>query len=352
MAVIEEFIKNSRKNEILYVGSKNGPEKEAVLKFVAKMGFKNLEFKGITCGKLRRYFSFENFVDAFRVPVGFFQSLGIIRKFRPEVVFSKGGYVSVPVVLAARVLRVPIVAHESDVVPGLATRIAAKIANKVLLSFEESRKYFKGCSGARGRGGSAGASACVVVGNPIRNEILKGVKDNGLKLCGFHKFKPIVLVMGGSLGAMQVNNMVWDCLPELLKKYQIVHITGKGNLKFGLNKDGYKQFELLFDELKDVYAACDLIVTRGGANALAEVAALEKRVVIVPLGTASSRGDQIINAKVCSEKYGWQVLYGDVNRDQFLLAIEMAMNSEFRKEKASKLGSSAKVIFDLIHNLT
>jgi len=296
LAVIEEFIKNSRKNEILYVGSKNGPEKEAVLKFAAKMDFKNLEFKGITCGKLRRYFSFENFVDAFRVPLGFFQSLGIIRKFRPEVVFSKGGYVSVPVVLAARVLRVPVLAHESDVVPGLATRISAKVADKVLLSFEESKKYFKLDDKFKDK--------FIVTGNPIRSEILKGVKEKGLKLCGFHKFKPVVLVMGGSLGAMQVNNIVWNCLPELLKKYQIVHITGKGNLKFGLNKEGYKQFELLFDELKDVYAACDLIVTRGGANALAEVAALEKRAVVIPLGTASSRGDQIINAKFCSEKYG------------------------------------------------
>lgn len=343
LAVIEECNKNSRKHQILYIGSKNGPEKEAIVKYIAKNDLKNIEYEGIVCGKLRRYFSLENFLDFFKVPVGVIQSFVMVLKFKPEIVFGKGGFVSVHVFLGAFLVKlllrrkIFIIAHESDVTPGLGTKICAKFSDKVLLSFEESKKFLE-----KGE----------VIGNPVRGEVLRGNTENGLRLCGFNKFKPVILVMGGSLGAMQINSLVWDGLDALLKKYQVVHIVGKGNLKFGLHKVGYKQFELLFDELRDIYSACDVVVSRGGANSLTEIAALQKKAVIIPLGTLSSRGDQLVNAKVCAGLYGWQVLSGDITSTQFLMAIEMAEKSSFPKDLEVPHKKASKAIFDILFNLT
>lgn len=312
-------------------------------KYVAKNDLKNVEYREITCGKMRRYFSFQNFVDFFKVPVGVVQAFMMVLRFRPEIVFGKGGHVSAHVIIGTFFVRlflrrkIFVIAHESDVTPGLGNRICAKFADKVLLSFEESKKNI-------GKG--------EVIGNPVRGEILRGTAENGYKLCGFNKFKPVILVMGGSLGAMQINSLVWDGLDSLLKKYQVVHIVGKGNLKFGLHRNGYKQFELLFDELKDVYSICDVVVSRGGANSLSEIAALGKRAVVVPLGTLSSRGDQIVNARVCAGLYGWQVLSGEITLAQFLMAIEMAEKSSFPVDLEIPHKKASKVIFDLLFNLT
>ncbi|MFA4891541.1 MAG: glycosyltransferase, partial [Candidatus Gracilibacteria bacterium] len=195
-----------------------------------------------------------------------------------------------------------------------------------------------------GEGCGAAGGRVEVVGNPVRSWIMKGDEGKGLKLCGFNRFKPVVLVMGGSQGARQINELVWGNLDELLKKWQIVHITGKGNVKFGLKKPSYKQFDLLFDELKDVYAASSMVVSRGGANSLAEIAALEKKAVIIPLGLAASRGDQIVNARVCAEEYGWQVLYGEVTGEQFLRAIELAFDSEFKGEGRELKKAASRVV--------
>ena len=283
LAVIEEFIKRSRKHEILYIGAKNGPEKEAVNKFAQKNALKNLQVREIICGKLRRYFSFKNFIDAFKVPIGIIQSVRIINKFKPHIVFSKGGFVGVHVVVGCALvnfknkifkreaygeMKIHIFIHESDVEMGLSNKISCRFADKIFVSFEETKRYFGKRSVKTRR------DRIVVSGNPIRAEILKGSKENGLKLCGFHRFKPVILVMGGSLGSMQVNKLTWNNLDKLLGKFQVAHIVGKGNLDFGLKKQGYKQFELLFDELKDVYAASDVVVSRGGANSLAEIASL------------------------------------------------------------------------------
>lgn len=339
----------------MYIGATGGPEKAAVKKFIADNSLHHMKFEEIAAGKLRRYFSFQNFVDAFKVPVGIVQAMRLIRRFDPEVVFSKGGFVTVPVVIGAGIVnfgrrgrkkKIPIIVHESDLVPGLANKISARFASRILLSFEKSRDYFVE---KKGRGGNG--RKVEVLGNPIREDLMKGEADKGRKICGFHKFKPIVLVMGGSLGAAQVNHLVWDNLGPLLKKYQIVHITGKGHLKFGADKEGYKQFELLFEELKHVYAASSLVVTRGGANALAEVAALEKSAVIIPLGTASSRGDQIVNAKFCAEEYGWQNLVGEVSGERFLHAIDIAVGTPFAGEDVLHKRAS-KAIFELLFNLT
>jgi len=357
LAVIADFKTRSLKHEVLYIGEHAGVEKDFVMKFAVSHGFR-VEVREIICGKMRRYFSFQNFLDFFKVPVGIIQSIFILASFKPQVVFSKGGYVSVPGVIACGFLnffrkifgkeRIVLFVHESDVVPGIANRVGAKFADKIFVSFEESKKYFKK------------KSRVVVTGNPVRKDVLKGNKENGMKLCGFNRFKPVILVMGGSLGAMQINNLVWGNLDELLKRYQIVHIAGKGNIKFGLKKEGYKQFELLFEELKDVYAVSDLVVTRGGANSLAEIASMEKKAVVIPLGMASSRGDQIVNAKICSSEYGWQVLYGDVSSEQFRLAIDIAIGTEFAGGFSGGFSGgknnlhikAASVIVDMIYGLS
>jgi UDP-N-acetylglucosamine--N-acetylmuramyl-(pentapeptide) pyrophosphoryl-undecaprenol N-acetylglucosamine transferase len=346
LAVIEEFIKRSRKHELLYIGAKKGVEKDAVLRFALDLDLKKFEYKAVSSGKLRRYFSFQNFVDVFKVMFGVCHAVRVIRKFNPHVVFSKGGFVSVPVVVGTAWInfwrrlfgreRIHIFVHESDVTPGLANKIGSKFADKIFVSFEKSRDGF---------GSSSRKGLVEVVGNPVRRGVLKGSVEDGRKLCGFHKFGNVLLVMGGSQGAKQINELVWDNLDKILKKWQVVHIVGKGNLKFGLKKQGYKQFELLYDELKDVYAIASVVVSRGGANSLAELAALGKKAVIVPLGLEASRGDQIVNAKVCGEEYGWQVLLGKVGDEQFLRAIELAGEEEFKGGDV-KHGEAAKNIVD------
>lgn len=226
------------------------------------------------------------------MPIGILQARRILKKFKPDKVFSKGGYVSVPVVIAARMLKIPVILHESDLSPGLANRISARFADKICVSFKESKKYFQ-------------KKEVIVTGNPVRQLIFNGGKENGFKLTGFDSDKPIVLVMGGSSGAQELNDLVYSSLPVLLRHCHVAHITGRGkggldNIKGKLK--GYKQFEYLNDELADLYAITDLVVTRAGANTLAEISALGLPSVLVPLSTKASRGDQVENAKLFEEK--------------------------------------------------
>jgi UDP-N-acetylglucosamine--N-acetylmuramyl-(pentapeptide) pyrophosphoryl-undecaprenol N-acetylglucosamine transferase len=285
VAVIEGFKEKYPNTELLYIGSKNGPEKV----LAEKAG---VLFEAVACGKLRRYLSFENVKDFFRVPVGIFQARKILKEFKPDKVFSKGGFVSVPVCVAAWSLKIPVVLHESDFSPGLANRISAKFADTICVSFEESKKFFR-------------KKNVKVCGNPVRKMIFGGKKEKGFTLTGFTPDKPVLLIMGGSLGAKQINDLTFNNLPELLKHCQVVHITGKG--KGSINhvreklKD-YKQFEYLHEELADIYAITDLVVGRAGANTLAEISALGLPSVLIPLSLDVSRGDQIENAKIFEEK--------------------------------------------------
>ncbi len=286
---------------------------------VEKIG---IPYRGVSCGKFRRYFSFKNIVDIFKVPIGILQARKILREFKPDVVFSKGGFVSVPVVIAANWLGVPIILHESDAVPGLANRICARYAKKICIRFEETKQYL-----------SQYGSRVVFTGNPVRKSILTGDADSGYKFTGLDKYRPVVLVMGGSQGARQINNLVTAGLDELLKKFQIVHIRGRGNLDISLHKNGYAQYEYLDEQLKDIYAMCELIITRGGANSLAEIALLKKKALIIPLGTEASRGDQIDNSKIFVRKFGWAMLCGDISREDFVKAVELAHQNRFNNEE-------------------
>lgn len=282
VAILRKLKKELPDAKILYIGSKKGPEAT----MIPDLGF---AYKSVPTGKLRRYFSFWNFVDFFKIPFGIIAAYFILRKFKPAVVFSKGGYVSLPVIYAAHWLKIPIVLHESDASPGLANRLSAKKANLLCLAYEESAKHFP--SGLKK----------VVTGNPVRESILKGETERGYSTLGFSDVVPTILVMGGSQGAQKVNEAVFNIVADLVQHYQVIHICGKGKLPSDLKldeklRDRYKTFEYVDKELADYYAITDLVVSRSGANSIAEIEALEIPAILVPIGSAASRGEQMLNA--------------------------------------------------------
>ena len=265
--------------DIEYIGSVNGMEKDLIQAT-------GVPYHGISSGKLRRYFDWKNFSDPFRVIKGYGQAISLMKKIKPDVVFSKGGFVSVPVVLAAKHCHIPAIIHESDITPGLANRIAIKGAKKVCCNFPETMKYLP-------------SDKAVLTGSPIRLELFSGNADNALKLCKFPDHnKPVLLIIGGSLGSKIVNEAVRKVLPELLEKFYIIHLCGKGNLDNSLTGTiGYAQFEYASSELTDMFALADMAISRAGANSICEVLALHKPNILIPLSAAASRGDQVLNAK-------------------------------------------------------
>lgn len=265
--------------DIEYIGSVNGMEKDLIQAT-------GVPYHGISSGKLRRYFDWKNFSDPFRVIKGYGQAVSLMKKIKPDVVFSKGGFVSVPVVLAAKHCHIPAIIHESDITPGLANRIAIKGAKKVCCNFPETMKYLP-------------SDKAVLTGSPIRLELFSGNADNALKLCKFPDHnKPVLLIIGGSLGSKIVNEAVRKVLPELLEKFYIIHLCGKGNLDNSLTGTiGYAQFEYASSELTDMFALADMAISRAGANSICELLALHKPNILIPLSAAASRGDQVLNAK-------------------------------------------------------
>lgn len=264
--------------EIHYIGSSNGIERELIEK-------EGIPYHPIDAGKLRRYLSVKNLSDALRVFKGFGEAFGVLRKLKPDVVFSKGGFVSTPVVWAAYLNRIPVVIHESDVTPGLANKLSIPFATKVCYTFPETKQYLH-------------AEKSVLTGLPVRESLFAGKKEVGKKLCGFSTNKPVILVIGGSLGSKKINEVMRKALPELLKNFNICHLCGKGGLDNSLsNLQGYKQFEYVNTELQHLYSLADVIVSRAGATVLFEILALKKPALLIPLSKEASRGDQILNAQ-------------------------------------------------------
>lgn len=264
--------------DIQYIGSYTGIEKELIEPF-------GIPYHGISSGKLRRYFSVQNFTDPFRVLKGFREAHKLIRQLKPDVIFSKGGFLSVPVVLAGKRCKVPVIIHESDMTPGLANKIAIPSAAKVCCNFPETLK-------------SLPEGKAVLTGSPIRQELLSGNKIAAMDMCHFTSDKPVILVIGGSLGAVAVNNAVREALPELLKDFQIIHLCGKGKMDESLKDvEGYCQFEYIKNELRNLFALADIVISRAGANAICELLALHKPNLLIPLSANASRGDQILNAR-------------------------------------------------------
>lgn len=274
--------------EIKYIGSFDGIEKEIIIQ-------NNIPFFGISCGKLRRYFAVKNFTDPFKIIKGIAQAIKILSRERPDVIFSKGGFVAVPVVIAASIKGIPVVAHESDMTPGLANKLSAPFCDKLCVTFRESLKFIKENKG-------------VLTGSPIREEMLHGDKIRGKKICGFIDDKEILLIMGGSLGSKFINEEIRKKLEVILKEFNVIHICGKGNIDENLtDKNGYEQYEYVNKELPDFIKTADYIISRAGANSIFEFLALKKPTLLIPLSKKVSRGDQILNSK-SFEKEGYSLM--------------------------------------------
>ncbi len=274
--------------EISYIGSHDGIEK----KLIEDMG---IPYYGISSGKLRRYLNLKNLSDPFLVLKGIGEARKILKKLRPNIIFSKGGFVAVPVVLAARRLKLPVIIHESDMTPGLANKLCIPTAAKVCCNFPETAD-------------SLPADKAVVTGTPIRQELMQGNKLEALKFCHFTANKPVILVIGGSLGSVVVNDAVRQILPELLQNFQVIHLCGKDKLDPSLEgTEGYVQYEYIRKELADLFALADLVISRAGANAICEISALAKPNLLIPLSAKASRGDQILNAR-SFEKQGYSMV--------------------------------------------
>lgn len=320
--------------EIEYIGSINGMENGLI-------EAQNIPYHGISSGKLRRYFDWKNFSDPFRVLKGYGQAISLMKKLKPDVVFSKGGFVSVPVVLAARHCHIPAIIHESDITPGLANKIAIKGAKKVCCNFPETMKYLP-------------PEKAVLTGSPIRQELFKGNPQNALHLCNFPDHsKPVLLIIGGSLGSRIVNEAVRKILPELLKEFYVIHLCGKGNLDNSLTGLlGYAQFEYANEELTDMFALADIAISRAGANSICELLALHKPNILIPLSAAASRGDQVLNAN-SFKKQGFSYVIEEENlTDQTLLTAvkEVYSNKDKYIKNMSESGQmdSISTIISLI----
>lgn len=323
--------------EIEYIGTEDGIERKIIEK-------ENIKYHIIESGKLRRYFDFKNFTDPFKVIRGIEQSKKIIRTVKPDIVFSKGGFVSVPVVIAASKCNVPVIAHESDITPGLANKIASFYCNKICVTFPETLGIIK-----KGKG--------ILTGTPIRENILDGSKIIGRKICGFKDEKPILLVVGGSLGSKFINDIIRKSIKELTQQYNLVHVCGTGNIDSSLAKEkGYKQFEYINEDLPHIMNAADIIVSRAGANFIFEILALKKPNLLIPLSKKSSRGDQILNA-ASFEKSGYSMVLEEEKLNMANFNEKLKILYENRQKYIKNMNSSSTkngvyAIIDVIKEYT
>lgn len=319
--------------EIRYIGSYQGIER----KLIENAG---IPYDGISSGKLRRYFDFKNFSDPLRVMKGYAEALRLMKRYKPNVVFSKGGFVAVPVVLAAKHYKIPTIIHESDMTPGLANKICIPSAAKVCCNFPETLKYLP-------------EDKAVLTGSPIRKELLQGDRLSGLSYTSLSAEKPILLVIGGSLGSVAVNTAVRRILPRLLSRYQVIHICGKGNLDESLiGTTGYVQYEYVDAPLKHLFAAADVVISRAGANSICELLALRKPNLLIPLSASASRGDQILNANSFAKQGFSKVLEEEAITDDSLHeSIEdlyLNRSTYIQAMEHSRLGNAVETVISLI----
>ena len=321
--------------KISYIGSYEGIEK----KLIEELG---IPYYGISSGKLRRYFDVKNFTDPFRVLKGFMEAKKLMKELKPDVVFSKGGFVTVPVVIAASRRKIPTFIHESDMTPGLANKICIPFATKVCCNFPETISNLP-------------KDKAVLTGTPIRQELLTGSKEKGLAFTGLSPDKPVILIIGGSLGATAVNEAVRSILPELLEDFQVVHLCGKGKLDENLkDTKGYVQYEYIKKELADLFALADIVISRAGANAICELSALNKPNLLIPLSARASRGDQILNAR-SFEHLGYSKVLEEeeITKESLLDAVHDLyenLESYITAMSSSKHKDSIELIVQLFEN--
>lgn len=323
--------------EISYIGSYNGIEKELIKK-------QGIEYYGISSGKLRRYFDIKNFTDPFRVMKGYSEAKKILKHTKPDVVFSKGGFVTVPVVYAAKKLHIPVIIHESDLTPGLANKLAIPNATYVCHNFPETANHLP-------------EEKSRLTGCPIRKELFEGDRDKGLKFLGFSGNKSVLMIIGGSTGAKVINETVRESLDVLTQRFDIVHLCGKDKLDTNYNDvEGYKQFEYISDELSDIFAASDVVISRAGANAICELLALSKPHLLIPLSANASRGDQLLNAK-SFKKQGFSEVLEEENmtRDTLCENINKVYDNRelyINKMKKSSMSNPIETIVGLIKSVS
>ncbi len=298
--------------EFLFVGTRKGePEKKLAQA-------KNIPYKSICSGKLRRYFSFKNFIDPFKVLIGFFQSIFLIKKFKPDAILGAGSFVAVPVSLAGFVLKVPVFVHQLDIKPGLANKIISFFATKITLSFESLKKYFHKNS--------------VVTGTPVRNEVLHGNKKVALKEFDLKKDLKTVLIMGGGTGAQKINKIVLRALDNITDKAQVIHITGKDKLLKARDYH-YRSYEFLTDALKHAYTIADIVVSRAGVGSVSELSRLGKPTIFIPLPHSS----QVQNARVfCKKQAAICIKQSKLNEKILSKKINDLLGSDPMRKKLSK----------------
>jgi UDP-N-acetylglucosamine--N-acetylmuramyl-(pentapeptide) pyrophosphoryl-undecaprenol N-acetylglucosamine transferase len=318
---------------IHYIGSKNGIEKQLIEK-------EAIPYHTINTGKFRRYFDMKNFSDIFRVFDGFRQAFSVLGKLKADILFSKGGFVSCPVVWAAWMRKIPVVIHESDITPGLTNKLSMPFAKKVCFTFPESEQHISEDKG-------------VLTGMPIRKSLLSGNMNEGRRICGFTQKKPVIVIIGGSLGSEKINFIARKTLDVLLKDFNICHICGKGNIKReyeGIN--GYRQFEYIDEEQPHIFAMADLFISRAGATILFEILALKKPNLLIPLSRAASRGDQILNAQSFANQGLSLVLPEEKLNEELLVSsvLEVYRNRNKYTEvmKLSNAGDGVNTILKVI----
>ncbi len=319
--------------DIQYIGSYQGIERTLIEEY-------RISYHGISSGKLRRYFDPKNFSDPFKVVKGYLEARKLLKDLKPDIVFSKGGFVTVPVVMAAKSYKIPVIIHESDMTPGLANKLALPSASKVCVNFPETLQHLP-------------QGKAVLTGTPIRRELFSGNKLRGLDFCGFTANKPVLLIIGGSTGSRAINEVIRGILPTLLRDFQVIHLCGKGNLDerfYGTG--GYVQLEYSKDELNDLFAASDLVISRAGANVICELLALRKPNILIPLSAKASRGDQILNAESFERQgYSYLLKEEDLSPHSLLEAIKAVIESKQNYVDAmnkSNLNNAIDTIIKLI----
>lgn len=322
--------------DIHYIGSYQGIERE----LIEKLG---IPYYGISSGKLRRYLDIKNFSDPFKVLKGYSEAKKILKQLKPDVVFSKGGFVAVPVVMAAKKRKIPAIIHESDMTPGLANRLCIPSAAKVCANFPETVKLLP-------------QEKAVLTGTPIRKELFAGNRIKGLDFCGFSANIPVILVIGGSTGALKVNEAVRNLLPTLLKRFQVIHLCGKGKMDPSYaDMKGYVQYEYISSELSDLFAAADIVISRAGANAICELLALKKPNILIPLSAAASRGDQILNADSFEHQgYSYVIKEEQLTNETLLQAVNEVFDNRERYIETmsqSKQNDASKTIVNMIEEI-
>jgi UDP-N-acetylglucosamine--N-acetylmuramyl-(pentapeptide) pyrophosphoryl-undecaprenol N-acetylglucosamine transferase len=339
LAVVDELKALCPELSFLWIGSSQGMDKH----IVEESGSVDL-FKGIASGKLRRYFSFKNFIDVFKIFFGFIASFFILLKYKPLFLFSKGGFVSVPPCFAAKLLGIPVYTHECDFSPGLATKLNARFAKKIFLSYEETRTFFP----------KEKQNTLLVFGNPVRPIFYKTDAKFGFdflfkenqELYETVKTKPLLLVLGGSLGARQINTLVEENLEWLCEHCIVVHQRGKNTLLTETPYKEYLPYEFIYSEMPHVLAAADIVLSRAGANSLSEALVLQKPMILIPLMGSGTRGDQVENAQNLEKNKAAQVLLAeDVHADSLKKSLLFFLDKKNRTnyaENTKKMNSIEK----------